>query len=203
MRTLYCGLIFFLIGFASHVQAWNLAKDKDGVKVFTQDSRFPGFKMFKGEVQISTSLERAIAFLKDVENAKAWLHDCKESKLIQSIDFNHYRVYQVTEAPWPVQDRDYVLDIEVLRSQTKKHAVIKVKGLDRQDLMPLQKKRIRVTDLNGTWTLTETASNSVTIVFETEADPTGKIPAWLANAFVVDQPFNTLLNLKRHFAGQP
>lgn len=202
MRTLYSSLLFVLLSFTAHVQAWSLTKDKDGVRVFTQDSSFSGFKMFRGEVEVPTDLEQALKFLKDAPLATTWLHDCIESRLLESITSNHYTVYQVIKAPWPVHDRDYVLDIRVNRSESEKKAVIQVKGLDRRDLMPEQKKRVRVTELKGTWTLTETADNSVEIIYQTEANPTGKIPAWLANAFVVDQPFNTLLNLKKHFAQQ-
>lgn len=201
MRTLYSAVLFVLLSFTAQVQAWSLAKDKDGVRVFTQGSSYSGFKMFRGEVQLTTDLEQALEFLKAAEIATTWLHDCIESRLLESISSNHYTVYQVIKAPWPVHDRDYVLDIRINRSESKK-AVIQVKGLDRADLVPKQKKRIRVTELNGTWTLTETSENSVEIIYQTEANPTGKIPAWLANAFVVDQPFNTLLNLKKHFANK-
>ena len=200
MRALYSGFLFVLLSFTAQVQAWSLAKDKQGVRVFTQDSSYSGFKMFRGEVQLSTSLQQALEFLKDPKKAPLWLHDCTESRLLESISSNHYTVYQVIKAPWPVQDRDYVLDIRVNRSASGKKAVIQVKALDLMDLVPLKKKRVRVTELTGTWTLSETSNNLVNIVYQTEANPTGKIPAWLANAFVVDQPFNTLLNLKKHFS---
>lgn len=195
-------LFFVLISFAAHVHAWTLAKDKQGIQVFTQDSQYSGFKMFRGEVLLDSNLENALEFLKDVAKATIWLHDCKESKLLESITENHYRVYQVIKAPWPVHDRDYVLDIQVKRSPQEGKAIIEVTGLNRPDLAATTSKRVRVTELHGIWTLIEQSEDSVKIVYETEANPTGKIPAWLANAFVVDQPYNTLLNLKNHFARQ-
>ncbi len=202
MQGLYSLLFLVLISFATQTQAWSLAKDKQGIKVFTQDSRYSGFKMFRGEVLLDSNLENALEFLKNVEQATLWLHDCNESKLLESITENHYRVYQVIKAPWPVNDRDYVLDIQVKRSPPEGKAVIEVFGLDRPDLASTSGKRVRVTELHGVWTLIEQSEDSVKIIYETEANPTGKIPAWLANAFVVDQPYNTLLNLKNHFARQ-
>ncbi|KZZ42800.1 hypothetical protein A3758_13605 [Oleiphilus sp. HI0118] len=200
MRTLYSGLFFVLLGFTTQLHAWSLAKDKEGVRVFTKDSSFSGFKMFRGEVRVNADLDRALTFLQDAKLATTWLHDCIESRVLASTSAEHYTVYQVIKAPWPVDDRDYVLDIRITRAKTAKKAVIEVRGLDRPDLVPLKQKRVRVTELNGTWTLTQIAENSVEITYQTEANPTGKIPAWLANAFVVDQPFSTLLNLKQHFA---
>ena len=199
MRALYSGFLYVLLSFTAEVQAWSLAKEKEGIRVFTQDSSYSGFKMFRGEVQLRANFERTLEFLKDAKIATEWLHDCIESRLLESFSSSHYTVYQAIKAPWPVHDRDYVLDIRVNRSESIRKAVIQVKGLDRPDLVPLKNKRVRVTELIGTWTVTETAENSVEIIYQTEANPTGKIPAWLANAFVVDQPFNTLLNLKKHF----
>mgnify|MGYP000600765676 CR=1 FL=1 len=39
------------------------------------------------------------------------------------------------------------------------------------------------------------------IEYETQADPAGRLPSWLANAFVVDQPLNTLKHLAERIGG--
>jgi len=152
--------------------------------------------MFKGTTLLDTDLSHAIAFLTQADKATTWLHDCIESRVLETYSATHYLVYQVTKAPWPVSDRDYVLDIQIKYSDDMQSADIFVEALTGH--VETHKKRIRVTELHGHWRL-EKSDDALKITYQTEANPTGKIPAWVANAFVVDQPFNTLLNLKRHF----
>ena len=184
--------------FTSNSYAWDLAKEGDGVQVFTQASQFKSFKMFKGITELTSSLEEAITFLTQADKAPLWLHDCTESKVLTTYSPNHYLVYQVTRAPWPVSDRDYVLDIKIEYADDMQSADIYVEA--QTGHVEPHKKRIRVTELHGHWRLETSSPDTLTLTYQTEANPTGKIPAWLANAFVVDQPFHTLLNLKRHFA---
>ena len=56
---------------------------------------------------------------------------------------------------------------------------------------------VPVTQLKGYWRFTPKSLNRVLIEYETSADPAGDLPAWLANSFVVDQPYGTLKKLKQ------
>jgi len=49
--------------------------------------------------------------------------------------------------------------------------------------------------LKGFWHLEEIEPNLTKVTYQVLADPKN-IPAWLVNSGVVDQPYETLLNLK-------
>lgn len=196
-KILRSALLLIVIAFISNAHAWKLVKEGEGVQVFTQPSRFESFKMFKGTTTLSTTLQQAVSFLTQADKATQWLHDCIESKVLEKYNPNHYLVYQVTKAPWPVSNRDYVLDIKIEYSDDNLSADIFVEA--QSGFVDPHKKRIRVTELHGHWRLEQLNEASLKLTLQTEANPTGTIPAWLANAFVVDQPYNTLRNLQRHF----
>lgn len=196
----HCAIVLLsVLALASPSFGWELVKDKEGIQIYTRDSRFENFKMFKGEVELDTSIDEAMAYLSQPALATDWLHDCSESRLLTLHSPDHYVVYQVTSAPWPVNDRDYVLDIKIERDHQKRSADIYVQALDDVKTVPRHKKRVRVTELFGRWQLQTISDKKIKLSYETEANPTGKIPAWLSNAFVIDQPFHTLQNLKLHF----
>ena len=55
--------------------------------------------------------------------------------------------------------------------------------------------------VEGFWSLTP-REGEIEVIYEVHSEPGGSVPAWLANSFVVDAPFNTLQGL-RQLAEQP
>lgn len=56
--------------------------------------------------------------------------------------------------------------------------------------------QIRVTRLQGVWTMIPKGERETEVSYEMQADPAGEIPAWLANRFVIDAPMITLKTLR-------
>lgn len=69
------------------------------------------------------------------------------------------------------------------------------------DYLPLQQGFVRVSKVEGFWNLTP-REDEIEVVYQVHSEPGGSVPAWLANSFVVDAPFNTLQGL-RQLAEQP
>ena len=63
------------------------------------------------------------------------------------------------------------------------------------DYLALDEKYVRVKGY-GYWEVQELPKNKIFVTFSMQIDPGGSIPSWLANMFVDDSPYNTLLNLK-------
>jgi hypothetical protein len=64
------------------------------------------------------------------------------------------------------------------------------------EYLPLQQGFVRVSRVKGFWQL-KPYEGGVEVVYQVHSDPGGSVPAWLANSFVVDAPFNTLINLRK------
>jgi hypothetical protein len=56
---------------------------------------------------------------------------------------------------------------------------------------------VPVTKLTGFWRFTPKNNGKIYVEYETHADPSGDIPSWLANSFVVDQPLGSLEKLRK------
>ena len=123
-----------------------------------------------------------------------WLHECVDSQIMETTEKGEIIVYQETSAPWPVTNRNFVLKMKVDRAEDASNAKVSFTALVEPEVA--NDECVRVTELNGSWTLPQTSEGSLNVVYQTSADPAGDIPSWLANAFVVDQPYNTLKNLR-------
>ena len=193
-------LIAIIISVSLSATAWELEKQQDGISVYTKTQLDSAFIAFRGEVVISSTLETVLSVIEDAESMDNWLHECSTSQILEHTSDNEIIVYQETNAPWPVSDRSFVLKMTTERSDAGNRAKVLfsaiVENADEALSEVGDEDCVRVTELDGMWLLEQISDTSVHVRYETSADPAGSIPAWLANAFVVDQPFNTLKNLR-------
>ncbi|MFE8069446.1 START domain-containing protein [Marinobacteraceae bacterium S3BR75-40.1] len=175
---------------------WTLRKEEDGIRVYTREVPGSEFQAFRGETVLDTRLSTLVAVHTDVAYVKDWLQDCTHSELIGKFDPKGYFAYFRTEAPWPVSDRDYVLRYEF--EQDPESLAVELRFRSEVAMRPETDDCVRITELEGFWKMTPREDGAIDVVYQvTRADPAGSLPSWLANAFVVDQPFNTLKRLRR------
>jgi hypothetical protein len=194
----YLFLIHFLV-FLSSDNDWELKKEKSGVFVYTRSVAGSSFDEFKGVTTINnTSLEKVLTVILDVKNYSSLFPDCKNPKVLKQ-DGKFYDIHIVeVETPWPVKPRDAIYEQKATLSNDKRNAHISLLPLP--DYIPDQKEFIRIQKGTGFWDLEEIASGSVKVTYQFHGDPGGEIPSWLANTFVVTQPYQTLINLKNRLA---
>ena len=190
-------LICLIIGIlsSSYILAWDLELEEDGIKIYTQEIDGSSFKAFRGEVHVKTSLKNLVAHHTDIEQMKSWLQDCAESELIRKVSDREFYIYQRTSAPWPVSDRDYVLHSKI--DQNPKTFVVTMNFEASSQISKSDQDCVPVTKLTGFWRFSPKANGMIYVEYETHADPSGDLPSWLANSFVVDQPLGSLEKLKK------
>jgi hypothetical protein len=180
---------------SSFLHAWELEKSEDGIDIYTETREGSDFKAFKGTAILNADIEQVLSVLGQAEGMKNWLHECEESTVLKQHNENEASVYQRTHAPWPVSDRDYIIKTKIERFPEAKRARMSFVAI----VEPETKEGdecVRVTQLEGHWNLFQQTQDTVFAEYETFADPAGDIPSWLANAFVVDQPYYTIKNLR-------
>ena len=102
-------------------------------------------------------------------------------------------VYSQFNAPWPVKPRDSI--VRVATEFSADGSVMRYLN-EETEYLPLPQGFVRVSQLEGFWQL-KPVEGGVEVVYQVHSDPGGSLPAWLANSFVVDAPFNTLINLRQ------
>ena len=174
---------------------WVLAKNKKGVKVYTRKVEGIDFKEFKGIITIKTSLASLVALARDVEASPEWVENCSKSKLLKRINSTETYTYSLSKAPWPVKDRDAIVHNVV--SQEKRTLVVTIKQTGKPDYIKAEKNITRVKRIEGFWKFTPQKGGNVEVVYQVLSDPGGEIPAWLVNASLVSQPYETLLEMQK------
>ena len=122
-----------------------------------------------------------------------WGHNIKEANILERSGDTLQVYYSVANAPFPYKDRDGIY-LNRFRWQ-KETKTLRVDIEILEDYLALNKKYVRVKGY-GYWELQVLSKNKILLTFSMQIDPGGSIPSWLANMFVDDTPFNTLLNLK-------
>ncbi len=172
---------------------WIMALDDEAIQIWTAKVKDSKFKKFKADVQINTSIDAVVEFIQNTEQLPKWYYNTISAKRLKVIGPNQSLKYAVTQAPWPVTNRDSVV------LGTKSIAVdgtITITLEGRPDEYPLQEDLIRIPKLSGYWIIKPITKSLTYVEFMVAAEPGGQIPSWLANSMVIDMPFYTLRNLR-------
>lgn len=190
--------ITLLLLFSMRIHAeegWNLAKDADGIKVYTRPVPGSASNEFKGVADIDAPLEVVVEIFKDIPSYTQWYGFCKEIKLLKQDTENHRVIYFVLKTMGPVKDRDFIVDtMENYDRQVGKDIV--ALNAVKEDLVPRKSKYVRMTDVSGSYVMTRIDPNRTHVVYTVKADPAGYIPAFVSNVMQKDQPYLTLKGLR-------
>lgn len=189
-------LFTFLFAAGSSAQdSWELKKDKDGIKIYVRPNSESSFDEFKATVTISgASLKNGVGVILDINDYEAWFPDCANPKVLEQKNEYHDIHYIETLTPWPAQNRYGVYEQITTFSKNGLKAEIVAEALAGY---PMEAKgMVRITKALGKWTLEE-ENNELTITYQFKGNPGGSVPAWLANAFVVDHPYETLTSFRK------
>ncbi len=175
---------------------WNLAKDKNGIKVYTRKLPNANFKDYRVEAAFNTTADNFLSFLLDFENYKNWFANTEECYLIEKKSETELIQYFEAHAPWPVSNRECATKFDIKRLD---NGNIRINLSLANEYLQTNNGVVRITNFSGFWEITKISENKISVVQQIASDPGGAIPAWLANAVVVDTPYESFNNLKKVF----
>lgn len=197
MRFILLFLIFLCLNEQSFAQDWTLAKDKDGVKVYTRKIAGWGIKEYKVVTQIKASFSTVVNGVKDVPGRYKWIADILEVREVERTSNDAICIYTKVDAPWPVSDRDNVTLFSFSYPDSKT-ARVDMKLYKTHAKAPVYDGVVRVERLAGYWLITDKGNGYVELMQQCVADPGGSLPDWLVNTAVVDNPYNSMYNFKKY-----
>lgn len=180
---------------AKNPNKWETITREQGVLVSTRAEPGRQFPSFRGIGRVNADVWEVLAILADADRHQEWMHQCNGSKLVRAIDSANRIIYNRTDAPWPVKDRDVVLhstysiakegkDIWARFEQTRDGAMGPVDGV------------VRMTRLVGHYHLVKTGDAQCLVEYRVNADPGGSLPDWVVTQTTKDLPLHTLINLR-------
>lgn len=174
---------------------WEQIDDDDGIRVWQHE--VPGLDLpgFRGETTVSGSPEAVVKVIEDWKHHTEWMHNCVESKELKRFEDGRTVMYNRTSAPWPVWDRDVILETKLERSSDGKTVTLNFHNTS-SDLRKLPQKVVRMPRLTGFYKLVDLGNQKTRVTYQVEADPGGSLPRWVAKRVVRDLPYETLSRLR-------
>lgn len=183
-------LISSLPSFAQ--ENWELKKDKNEIKVWVLEDTAYHFKPYRAMTQVKGSIQQFERLLKDIENMGDWAESVKNAKILEESDSVQI-FYSEGKAPFPFKNRDGIYQNSFRWSEDAKVLKVDVKILP--DYLELDEDLVRVKG-HGIWIVKDLGDGMIEIFTEMHIDPGGNIPAWLANSFADENPYQSMMNMR-------
>ena len=135
-----------------------------------------------------------MAVLTDIKNHTNWVYKTIKSELLRQNGAENIFYYSEVNAPWPFDNRDLVMQMNIQQNPQNKVMTVNVNNVD--DYMPVKKNIVRISFLHVTWTVTPLNNKQVKVEYQIQVNPGNGVPAWLVNLFATMGPYETFANLK-------
>ena len=196
MKTLII-LLFFIpcVSSSDEPANWALAKEKNGIKIYSRHSDHSKFNDLKIETELTGSLSQITNILLDVEKYPEWAYGTKSCELIKKISDHELIYYSEIQTPWPVSNRDFYAHCKITLDSIS-HS-LKLISVGVKDYGPEKKDIVRILLSKATWNVSTVSDKMIHVEYFLELDPGGTVPPWLLNLFSTKGPIETFTNLKR------
>ncbi len=193
MFTFLSGLLFVPTSYAA--DGWTQIKDSGGIKVYERPVSGTDLMEYVGVTTIDAKMEVIGEVLRDVPQFRLWVADCYGAQIEKKYDRNTFVMYMVLKPPI-IEERDIILKDKAVYDYDNGKAVINFFCTDEVKI-PLEKKRTRVTVMNGVFDMEYLGRNKTKFVYKLKVDPAGNIPKKVAYSVMKSYPYDTLKGLKK------
>lgn len=175
--------------------AWELLMEKNDIRIYR--NRVPGSEIdeMKGECILDANLDVVALVMLDVASYPQWVANCIEARKFGCTSATSCLLYFTLGMPWPILDRDVILQSSTKISLRQGTIIGSVAALP-DKIVPEHDRRVRITSMYGTWIFKRLSREKTGATFICWADPGGYIPAIIINIASRDIPYRTLLGLR-------
>jgi hypothetical protein len=174
---------------------WTLKKDKDGIKVYTGKMTDSKFNAIKVSCDLKGNLSALASILLQPSLQPEWVIATKTSKLIKQLAPNHIYYYNIATIPWPLSNRDMVIDLNIVQDTATKKMTVTANSIE--NVLPNMKGLERIPFTNATWEVTPFGVNTIHVEYFLKINPGGGVPPWIVNMFIAKAPFESFENLSK------
>lgn len=178
---------------------WTRVTDEDGIEVTSRPSERSPLPIFRGVAVVEASVLEVLAVVTDAERHREWIFACSGSALVAQTSEVTGIVYNRTATPWPVPDRDVVLESRVDVIDGERELRVSFVATTHPDRPPLDGV-VRMTYLEGHYHLWAEDGGRTRVEYQVDSDPGGTLPTWLATRGTRDMPLETLRGLRAQLA---
>jgi len=197
LLVVLCGLLLPLFTAAAEGDQWELINFKDGI--YTYKMTHPGTEVctFKGVGFVDAKIEVIGEVMRDIPAYPEWMAKFKKTTILKTIDRNTYVFYGELKAPFPYQNRDFVIENQTKYNFNNGSAILTFRSANRFKY-PEQQCCLRLSELEGEYYLEYFGRNKTRVTYQYRSHPGGNIPVGLANEIEIKHyPFLTIAGLRK------
>ncbi len=178
---------------------WKHMFTEQGVAVWNRLEPGREVPVFKGIGMVDASLFEVLAVLDDVSRHTDWMANCTQAKILKQVGEFDRIMYNRTHAPWPVSDRDAVLNCTVDGSMSRREVLSPFASIA-SSLQPPIDGIVRMPRLRGFYKLTATDDKHTRVTYQIDVDPGGHLPDFVVESTSRKLPLDTVTSLRRQVA---
>jgi hypothetical protein len=195
-------LVIFYVGdwiwYKSGSNEWKLARDRDGIKIWTLKTSGSRITKIKLRMQLKSKLASMIKLIEDPASGPdvgAKEVNMLEMKVSPAGDFSAYYECKI-DLPFPFKDRQSV--ILILHSQDSISKKIEMNIFAAPNKLPPDDSYVRPTHMHNIWYLTPLENGLIDIEYYQDSDIGGSVPYFVNNVIAIEALFE-LFRKFQHF----
>jgi hypothetical protein len=197
MRRPFCTIVVVVLVVPLALFAgekWELVGNKDDIVTYRREVAGSPVIAIRGEAVVEAPLLHVASVLMDTARLPQWMDRVAEARRIRATRALHYVEYERASTPFPLTDRDFVIESWVEIDAAKKQMVLRARSA--ADASAPVTGLVRGEVLSSTFTLTALDSRRTRVVTEVHTDPKGSIPKWMVNLVQKSWAHTTIMGLR-------
>jgi len=177
---------------------WKKIGEKNGIVGFTRATSRSSIDEMKAIGIVEAPVAAVEALIRDIPAETEWMYKCSEAAVINTPEFKSagdtIYVYNVTDMPMPVSDRDAVA--KALYTIDKATGTIYIHVANVQTTYLLDKKKVRMPLVDVYYTLVPKGPDKTEVTYTALADPGGNLPAFVVNMLTKNLSIETIAGIR-------
>jgi hypothetical protein len=174
---------------------WEEVHRDDMVTVYRKEVEGSDILALKGTGTLDAPMSKLWSVVMDAEHRSEWMEQVKEVEVVRQISPTDRIVYFHLSPPWPIQDRDLVVEEKFEVDRAAHKITMRFKSVEDAS-HPVRSDRVRAELYSGSFELASVDGGKRTeMTAESHADPKGSIPKFIVNLYQKSMPRKTLLKL--------
>ncbi|MEN6474029.1 MAG: START domain-containing protein [Syntrophaceae bacterium] len=193
----------FLVGFCisgawAAESPWKNIGEKNGIVGFTRATTRSSVDEMKAIGIVDAPVAAIEALIRDIPAETEWMYKCNEATVINTPEFKSggdiIYVYNVTDMPMPVSDRDAVA--KAVYTIDKATGTVYIHVTNVQTTYKLDKKKVRMPLVDVSYTLVPKGADKTEVTYTALADPGGNLPSFVVNMLTKNLSIETVAGIR-------
>ncbi|MBD64603.1 MAG: hypothetical protein CME62_05325 [Halobacteriovoraceae bacterium] len=172
---------------------WVVISKKDGITVYSKKSKNTAIRSMRAHGIVNAPISKITAILRNVEAAGSWVPNLVERKYVKNISDTEAILYDITDMPWPVNDRDTVVHYKLKLSEDKRSLILYFKSTEHPNA-PAGEGKVRAEIEFGKIYFSPRGEDTY-VELILLVDPKGSIPTWAVNLVQSSMPYDFIMSL--------